>query len=496
MTSTLSPSGVKAQVFSYDNFMGLDAYRDAFSLDTGKEQYLTTSLNAFSDFRGVILMDAGATKRAGSAVIDHINFVGSDITCWSQIDGSAISLSSERGHTVQDAFPLSGTVNSTIFGRKAYFFCQDQQLRIYDGMSWRKSTSQNDPRPGFGVSVQRRLATAGYLSDPTAVYFTRADNGDIFPDDEIDNSTNVLKAYKLDVANQLSTSDSIQGLGVFEKTNLVIFTSDQALIYAIDPDYTKIQIIDKSTINVGTVSHRTIAEAGADLLFCSRHGVHSLRRSETNGISIYTTPLSHSVELMYRKLYKRTPIKSQISAYYDQDRGQYHIFFPFGPQLCDRLTLTINPVADGVHKWSTGDFLRARCGARLGDQMVWGTPGGVYNILSIEETDGELYPTAVIETPVLWNGSLNDIKNSHSIVVQASGQGTIKIEGFDERGRALSTKMVNIDDGLSDDSFGDVPLNRQYENKFEHRYRGLRLRFTVEGKGLIRIAGFAVLVRK
>jgi hypothetical protein len=496
MTSTLSPSGVATRIFSYDNFMGLDAYRDQFALDTGQEQYFTTLNNGFADFRGVLMMDAGATKRAGNSVIDHLNFVGEEVACWAQIDGAGISLSSERGHTVNDAYPLSGTVTSTIFGRKAYFFCQDHPLRVYDGLVWRKSTSQNDPRPGFGVAVQRRLATAGYISDPTAVYFTRADNGDVFPDDEVENATNVLKAHKLDVANQLSTSDSIKGLGVFEKTNLVIFTSDQALIYAIDPDYTKIQIIDKSTINVGTISHRTISEAGADLLFCSRHGVHSLRRSETNGISIYTIPLSHSVELMYRKLYRRTPIKSQISAYYDQDRGQYHIFFPFGPQLCDRMTLTINPVADGVHKWSTGDFLRARCGARLGDQMIWGTPDGVYNIHSIEDRDAAAYPTFTVETPILWNGSLNDTKSSHSIVIQASGKGSILVEGFDEKGRSLSSKLFDIDDDLSDDSYRDVPLNRQYENKFEHRYRGLRLRFTIEGKGLIRIAGFAVLVRK
>jgi hypothetical protein len=40
-----------------------------------------------------------------------------------------------------------------------------------------------------------------------------------------------------------------------------------------------------------------------------------------------------------------------------------------------------------------------------------------------------------------------------------------------------------------------VPLNKQYERKFEHRYRGVKFRFTVKGSGLVRIVGFAVIVR-
>jgi hypothetical protein len=52
-----------------------------------------------------------------------------------------------------------------------------------------------------------------------------------------------------------------------------------------------------------------------------------------------------------------------------------------------------------------------------------------------------------------------------------------------------------IEDGGADDKFPDVPLSRQYERKFEHRYRGVQFRFTTRGKGLLKIIGFAVTVR-
>jgi hypothetical protein len=52
-----------------------------------------------------------------------------------------------------------------------------------------------------------------------------------------------------------------------------------------------------------------------------------------------------------------------------------------------------------------------------------------------------------------------------------------------------------IDSTGSDDNFPDVPLQRQYERKFEHRYRGVQFKFTTRGKGLLKIIGFAVTVR-
>ena len=87
----------------------------------------------------------------------------------------------------------------------------------------------------------------------------------------------------------------------------------------------------------------------------------------------------------------------------------------------------------------------------------------------------------VVTTPILWQGAINDIKESYSFILQATGKGESR-EAFDERGRYLSSMQFLIEDDGADDKFPDVPLSRQYERKFEHRYRGVQFRFTTSVK--------------
>jgi hypothetical protein len=496
MSSTLSPSGVKTKAFAYELFEGIDAHRDATALDTGRHQHLTRLENGYCDWRGVITRDPGAIKRgANNAVIDHIAFFGRDLVTWAQRDGGGITLNSDRGHVVEEVYPLTAAVTSTVFNHRVHFMARGHTMYNYDGFVWRQNESPSNPQPAFGVAIQRRLAVAGFIGRQTAIDFSRVDDPNVFPDDEQPNNPNVLKAARLDIRNVLGTADEIKGLGVFESNRLAIFTSDRTIIYTIEEDYTRWSIDDRANIRVGTISHNTIAQAGGDLLFCSRDGVHALRRSDNNGVTIFTLPLSHKIDLLYRRLLRSVENPEAISAVYDQDKGQYHIFFPRpGGALATRLTVSLTPNDQGEPKWSTGTFLNARCGAHLAGQLLYGTSGGIYEIQNIE-THTEVSPKMTIETPVLWQGALNDYKESHSIIIQASGKGVLTIEAFDERGRLLSSQVVEIQ-GDADDSFPDVPLNRQYERKFEHRYRGVQFRFTVEGSGVIRITGFAVLVRR
>ena len=123
-----------------------------------------------------------------------------------------------------------------------------------------------------------------------------------------------------------------------------------------------------------------------------------------------------------------------------------------------------------------------------------GTPGGIWNRSNIEDlvTDS---PEMVVDTPILWQGAINDTKESYSFILQATGKGELQIEAFDERGRYLSAMQFLIEGDGIENKFPDVPLNRQYDRKFEHRYKGVQFRFTTRGKGLLKIIGFAVTVR-
>ena len=152
-------------------------------------------------------------------------------------------------------------------------------------------------------------------------------------------------------------------------------------------------------------------------------------------------------------------------------------------------------MSGGESKWSTGTFLNAMNGRQLGGTTVFGTPGGIWERARIEDIT-DFSPEMQIETPILWQGAINDVKESYSFILQATGKGEITVEAFDERGRYLSSMVFLIEEDGVDDKFPDVPLSRQYERKFEHRYRGVQFKLTTKGKDLLKVIGFAVTVRQ
>jgi hypothetical protein len=146
-------------------------------------------------------------------------------------------------------------------------------------------------------------------------------------------------------------------------------------------------------------------------------------------------------------------------------------------------------------KWSTGTFLNARCGAALGGRIVFGSSGGIYDIKKIEE-EAEVHPDMVVKTPVLWHGSFTDTKSVHAVLIQATGNGTALLEVTDDMEQVIHSDTFEISDSGDDNNYPDVPLSRQYERKFAGRYRGAQYKLTVSGKGICRIIGFGVILRK
>lgn len=495
-SSTKSKSGVSLRSVPYENFQGLDASRDVTSLDTGKNQHLSTSTDCFCDWRGQIVRDPGANFLKGESPIREVAFYSTDNVVYAEQDGAGINLVSEADHIKVGAFPSGAHVTTTVFNRSVHFFSRGESSLYYNGLNYRTNGSPDLDRlrPSFATSVSRRLCVAGVPGRETQIFLSRVDNDEIFPGDEPIDSVSVLRAGIIDVANQLGTSEQITGLSKFEQSRMAVFTNDRVLVYLIDPNIDLWALDDKASVNVGCVSHRTIQRAGTDILFCSRSGVHSLRRSAENGITIEGTALSEKIDIEYRKLISTVEDVNSITSAYDPDMGQYHIFFPQpGGVLSKRLTMTVNPRMEP--KWSTGEFLNARCGAFQAGRLVYGTSGGIYDVKKIEE-EAEVHPEMVFTTPVLWHGSFSETKSVHSIVVQADGDGDATLEVIDDTGRIIGSMVFEISDSADDNYFPDVPLSRQYERKLEMRYRGAQYRMTVKGKGLCRIIGLGVILRK
>lgn len=500
-STTKSRSGVRSKTFAYENFQGLDTSRDVTSLDTGKDQHLQKVINGTSDWRGQIVRDPSCKFRKGEYKVNHVRFFGTNEVCYVEETGAGLNFKSERDHQLENVHPTAAIVSSTVFNQSVHLTARARPTYRYDGIRFvrNQSPALNALGPAYATSVQRRLAVAGIPGKETQVHLSRVDQDEIFPDDEDPASTNVLRAGFIDVANLLGTADQITGLGTFEQNRLVVFTADRSIIYRIDPDIDRWVIDDNANINIGCISHNSIANAGTDLLFCSRSGIHSIKRSEDNGILVYSYSLSDKIDLLYRELFNSVENPETLSAVFDQDTAQYHIFFPQpGGQLCKRLTLAMNPEGGTpAPKFSTGDFLNARCGAFLGGQFVLGTTGGIYEVQKVETDDPEAFvPEMEVVTPLLWHGSLEDIKETQSIIIQAAGKGVVTVDAQDENGKTLGSLVIEVNDTSDDNYFEDVPLSKQYERKWSHRYRAAQYRLkTSGGGGLLRLIGFAVTVR-
>lgn len=500
-SSVKAPSGVKTKTFAYENFQGLDTSRDVTSLDTGREQHLKQIDNATCDWRGQIVRDASFKFRKGEYPANHVCFFGKDEVVWVEQTGAGLNFKSDRDHELAEVHPRNAVVASTVFNQTVHLTARARPTYRYDGIQFQRNQSPalNALNPAYCTSVQRRLVVAGIPGRETQIHLSRVDQDEIFPDDEDVASTNQLRAGFIDIANLLGTADQITGLGTFEQNRLVVFTSDKAVIYRIDPDIDNWLLDDNANIQIGCVSHNSIVNAGTDLLFCSRSGIHSIKRSEDNGILVYSYSLSDKIDLLYRELFASVDDPETISAVFDQDTAQLHVFFPQpGEFLCKRLTLAMNPEGgQPVPKFSTGAFLNARSGAFLGGKLVFGTTGGIYEVLDIETEDKDAFtPDMTITTPLLWHGSLEDTKETQSLLIQAAGKGKLEIDAQDEVGRTLGSMFIEVDDTSDDNYFADVPLSRQYERKWQHRYRAAQYRIRSKGgSGLLRIIGFAVNVR-
>jgi hypothetical protein len=371
----------------------------------------------------------------------------------------------------------------------------------YDGFEF--STSTASIKPSFGVPIQRRLAVAGFKDRPTTIEFSRVDNPDIFLNEEAP-TEEVTRASFIDISNLIGTADEITGLGTFEANRLAVFTKDQTLVYVIDPDFEQWQLDSRANLRIGCIGHNTVVNAGSDLLFCSRRGIHSIMRSEQNGITIAEASLSDEVETLYQDLVKTTPDPRMISAVYDPDALVYHIFFP-RPGGTQTVRLSMNFRAGyELRNFQLGDTLLPRCGTFLGGRLMFGTADGVYEATerAFQQDTGiaDLRRSPMVaETPVLWLGDFIGTKRTHTLVLQATGKGRFFIDAVDEDDRPMGSIEVNLDRLPGDPHWGDAPLKSDFTFPFNHLFRGVRLRFRTEEQDVdseVTIISFAFLMHK
>ena len=395
-------------------------------------------------------------------------------------DSARVNLVSDTGIRLDSAYDKGAVVHMTNFKGRVRIFSADEAIKDFNGTNFGTSTAS--AKPSFGVAIQRRLAIAGFKDEPNVIKFSRVDEPNIFTDEESDTST--AKAFFIDISDLIGTADVITGLGTFEANRLAVFTNDQTLVYILDPDYTQWSLDSRANLRIGCIAHGTIANAGSDLLFCSRRGIHSIMRSEQNGVTIAEASLSEEIEPLYQELVKTTPDQSAIKAVYDSDTQTYHVFFPRkGNQLTKRLSMNFRQGYEAVN-FQLGDTLFPRCGDFLGGRLMMGTSDGVYETLDRSfniETGLLIYGVLkwwlkhqCYGWEILWQQRLSHLYNS------SFGKGRFLVDAFDENGTDMASLEVNLDRLEGDKLWGDQPLKADYTFPFNHVFRGVMLRFRTE----------------
>lgn len=492
--SSTTKTGLKPT--SYGRFGGLDTSRDVTNMDSRQLLNFTTLDNGYVDWRGQLVRDPGFRLGRPSARVRHVRFFNENEYALVYQDNSGFyGFDTTRGHKLIDAYPDSANPTSFVFNRDAYFLAEGQTPYRYTGSLWLPSEGMAKLKPAFGAVVSRRACVAGMRANPTRIEISRVDK-DLFADREVPTENNPLRAGFIDVQNLLTRPDRITGLAQFEQDRLAVFTQGRTLLYRISPDLNEWQLDERANIKLGCISHNTVCDAGTDLLFCSRNGIHSVQRTSEAGILVYSRSISDQVDILYRRLLRTVADPSHVTAVFDQDEARYRVFFPSPTgNFSQCLSVAINPEGGETSpQWSTCSYLNATCGDFFAGKLVLGGIDGAYEVLHMEDEGGST-PILVAQTPMLWLGSFFDVKNTHSLVVQAAGSGTITIEAEDDKGRRFFDKTIEVDGDDGDDSFADVPLAQQYDIPFQFQVRGCRLKFTCKGDGAFRLFGFAVLHR-
>lgn len=500
MSGTRAKSHGKERTLAYQAFVGLDSSRDLVNKDTGDNQALEILNNGSCDEKGQIIVDANVLYRGGEHAIKHLRHFNDSQVCWAEVRNGGVFFNSELDHVAPDTqYPENAIITSTFFNRQAIFAARGLRPLIYDGKVWSSPTSSTVlfERPAFVCTVQRRLCFAGLVSSSTKVAISRVDDVNIFLDDQAPDESSPLRAGEIDISNLLGTADSITGIGEVENDKLVIFTSDRVVIYSLDPEIENWKLDSDANSDAGCLSHNTIVNTGTQVIFCSRRGVHALRRVEANGLQIGTIELSKDITLMYRKLVRAVDDPQDISAVWDRDENQYHIFFPQGSSnKTVRLTATLVSDDEGAvsARWSTGTFLEARCGSSLAGTLIYGTPGGVYETLAFDDERGTS-PELEIETPVIWGGPFDMQKRMSRFLLQAYGSAEVETVIMDEDRRELTSHVFQVEDVNEDTGIRSIPLFESYERAVDLRFRGLIISFRVRAKSLFRLIGFALFLK-
>ena len=486
----------------YTSFAGLNTSRSDVSMERAEAQPFTEMNNMYCSNKGYLTNESPLSPfSTDKSNISHIRFFNSDSKTALYAARSAGGLSfrvTGKPVALENTWPRETSVTTTLFNGKIIIAGGQDHLLSFDGFEFKKISSNSIKGGRYVVQVQDRLIVAGFDADPNEVTMSMVGNERVFDADTDIAEASVLKAARFNVQNLIGNGDRISGIASFENNKLAVFTNDRVLVYLADQDFSLWALDTRLVVRYGTISHNSIVSVGDEVFFCSRAGVHSMRRSSLNGATVYTTPLSDDIQELYQTLLSRVADKSRISAHFNPDEGRLHIFFPVNDLVSYRLSGALSsPKQEGeatTVKWSVSEYGGTTCGDYLGGTQLYGSISGIYSVGAWYSNEG-LRGTGLAQTPILWHKDLFNPKQGLMLAVYASGVGTIYVDATDETNRKLGTFEFMLPDS-DQTEFTGVPMQRQFTRPFSFEYIGVRLTIRVEASKMIRIFGFGILTKE
>lgn len=537
------------RLFSYNRFLGLDTVTSPSNMS---ERFLTELNGGYVDFRGQIIVGPvlvnAFSSIVGSAVRHYnIKHYGANDYCrytlfpndqTVEIKSDSVTQSVAFSSSNAPITPLS-LVN---FDQKQFSFMAGHDPYHYDGSAFTTvsgfgttqfSSLNSYPKGGHAVNILNRLVVAGIPGRETEIHVSEQDS---FVNWRTNTSTgttpNQTDGAIIDVKNQFTSKDTIQGLAVLEGDKLVVFGQNETLVYLADTNINLWEIARDFRVPIGLFGRNTAVNVGTDVFFCSRFGVHSLKRA-ASGLTLETVTFSREVQDLYLDLVENvptveaaTPIFSEPHAVWDGEIGQYRVFFPQATNGSSfkELRLTYDPSAGRSGHISFSESSGPSCGSYfarpsqdspitsafpsttsasllLGSMSGFGN-GRVFDIPQASTSPNNFTPPYWnIRTPLLSQGSPDTYKHYKRLIIRAVGTADFIVRIYDSENNVLQNTTVRPENdgfpsttGISGDSTRPIDL------PIPHRAKSISIEFrsTVSsgtgGNGILKILDFALIV--
>jgi len=475
----------------YERFIGLDTVAQAENMS---ERYLVALKNAYVDFRGQIVKMGGKVSLSPIGKTVAVEHFGMDDAAFAVEagGGTRIDAYSRAGLNFPNAFTGSPIIDFTQFVNGIFFSVTGQNPLVYNGAAF--AISAVTPQGGANATIFKRLCIADVPGHETEFYVSKLDVNDF-----VVAGIGANDAAIFNIANELTAKDKIKGLGVVEGDKLAVFCQNEVLMYKADADIANWEIVRDFRIPFGVFGRKTIKPVGTDLFFCSRVGLHSLRRA-ISGITLETITLSSAVHGLFEDLVENVPSGKEPASVWNANIGQYSIFFPTSdPLVTAKLSYTYEPgIGKGGHRsWSYSNDSTIIDGSFFASQELLASIDPAVGLAETEDDWDEVTQPVDMQvlTPILWQGAPDRIKQYHKFLLRVAGTAQLTIKFYNELGTLLQTDTVQPNPPtVFDPSVPAVAPHRPIILGCRHRARGLQIEFICEGNGSLKILDFALEV--